>query len=116
MFCKYVVVELNIFCLYTPFSIEILSERGEFLKRVKISLNCSKICVRTSGKFIRLIARQGNLSEYKTIFLNDNGCQSVFVSFAFNSAFSRNSFGLVFLKDANYGFPVENAILNFKSL
>ena len=114
MFCRS--VDLIVFCLNTPFYIEIFSENGKFIKTELINSKCSNLRFKTSGKYIGIVARQGKITEYKTIFLNSFRCQRVFVSFAFNPIFSRKSFGLIRLRDANYDFPVRNAILNFMNL
>lgn len=109
----YKLVVLNIFCSKVPCNLTIMSENGSVLKRVEVNSHCSKICICTKGRRIRLSASYSRQQIYKTIYLGCARQQNIFVNFAFNLITLQKYVCFVKLNDRNYGFPVKNANLLF---
>ena len=107
-------VALNIVCLSYPTTLSIFDCNNCLIKKQKIESNCTRICFYTKSKSVKLVARHKNQTVYKTIFLNCCRCQNIFVNFAFNEIVLQNYIISITLLDANYSFPVESAVLNFK--
>ena len=114
MFNKLVV--LKILCFKKPCNITILDYFGKTLQKFTIKSTSSKICVCTRSCLIKLIAKHNGLTYFKTIHLNNCKCQNVFLSFAFNTTFLQKTINVFMLNDANYGMPVNMALLNFRHL
>lgn len=109
MFCK--TVRLKVFCSNTPCQLTILSGNNSVIKTCTVSLCHSEICLRTAGGMLKIIARYQNQTICRIIYLRCCWCQTVCTCFNFNAPSLVN----ITLTDANYGFPVSNAILNFQS-
>ena len=112
MFRKFVV--LNISCSKRPCQITILYGDASCIKKHTITSKYTNICVYTKACSIKIIARYNEQIYYKTVYLNSFWCQNVFVNFEFNSIFSQTIVNIITLTDANYGFPISKALLNFK--
>lgn len=112
MYGKFVV--LSIFCARKPCQLKIIYDNC-FMEK-NINANMSKIRICTKNQFIKLIAKYENITYYKTIYLNNCKCQNNFANFMFNVSILQKIKFNIFLTDKNYGFPVSNAILNFKQL
>ena len=112
MFSKSIIV--NIFCKSKPCELTILAEDGHIIQKATIGTTKMKFVICTNDCIIKVIATHNDLTYYKTIFLGNCKCQSIFVSFGFNTTISQKLHSVVVLSDANYGFPVARALLNFK--
>ena len=112
MCCK--TVNLNIFCLNTPFKLTIMSCGDKVIENEVIRARCTKICVHTRQRYIKLFAWYNNQTVYHKICLSDARCQNIFVNFVFKKVFSKMVFSTITLTDAIYGFPVKSALLEFK--
>jgi len=110
----YKLVILNVFCVSKPCSLTIVSNNGNVIKKVTLKAINSKICFCTKEQSFKLIARYSNQTIYKTMCINNLRCQNIFVNFVFNSQLSQRISSEIKLLDANYGFPVTKAVLNFK--
>ncbi len=111
---RYVI--LNIINSFQPFSLKIISSNGIVIKNQIVYLGTTKICVKISGKTIKLIARYTKYVSYKTIYLSNKKCQNICLNFAFNNSVFQKTINILSLLDKNYGFLVNKAILNFKKI
>ena len=105
---------LNIFSSNTPFDLVILSCNGKILKSVNLQSSFSKICIQTNSCCIKLLASFNEQTIYQKIYLSNCRNQNVFASFGFQKSVNPKVFNIITLTDSTYGFPVANAILNFK--
>ena len=104
---------LDIYCSKFPCQLTILSCDGD-LKNVTIQSNISKFCFCTKSCAIRLLASHNGQTIHQTIYLTNLLCQKNFVNFVFDRTILQISNNIITLTDANYGFPIANALLNFK--
>ena len=107
MFNKF--VTLNVFCSEIPCEILIVSEEGNLLKQLIIKSHDSKICFCTNTCNIFLIAIFRNKIVRQILYLSNNFCQIHDVMLITKSITNN----LIKLIDANYGFPVIKAQLQF---
>ncbi len=114
MICKSVV--LNILCFKTPCCLTIISDNGHIIKKTTLKYISSKICFCTNSKSIKLIARYNCKTICKTIYLSTSRCQNSFANLLFDTNPFNQSVKIIILLDANYGFPISKAIINFKQL
>lgn len=112
MIYKYVI--LNIFCSKKPCDLTIMYNNGNCKRRCNITSHHSKICIHTKESSVKITASYEEQIYYKTIYLDDLRCQNIFVNFGFYTTFCQKAVNLIRLTDANYGFSVSNAVLNFK--
>ena len=106
---------LDIFCPKMPYDLTIMVDDCFVIKKAKINNTCSKFCINTKNKKLKIFARYNKQIVCKTIYLNNNSCENICVNFLFNTKLFQRTFNTIFLCDANYGFPVLRAMLNFGS-
>lgn len=102
-------VFLEIISSDTPCTLTVLSCNGQIIKRVTLNSFKSKICFCTKEQNLKLILACNNMSLYRKISVCKNNC----IRLSFNTR-RRNRVNCITLSDANYGFPVQKAILSFK--
>lgn len=102
-------IELFINSLKTPYQIIIKTCDTKIVKT--IYKNKSEIVFCTNSQVINIIAKYNNISEYKTICL-DNSCK-IFLNFSFTIVSSQIPVNFT-LTDSNYGLPVKEATITFK--
>ena len=107
MCCKKVF--LKVYSSKTPCQISVLSCHGCPIKTETICSSFSEICFYTTSSLIFVNAKYNCQTICKKICLKNCCCQNVCVNFDFNEETEQ----IITLSDANYGLPVENAILNF---
>ena len=110
MFAKKVFI--NIFCSRLPCQLTILSCDNKMITQAFLQTNESQIFVYVKGNRIKLIATYQNETIFQTISLANRFCQIVYTTFAFSRIVNPSRI-LISLTDANYGFPIANATLNF---
>ena len=108
-------VFININSFSKPSCLMIIDDDYNIIKKAKINSFCSKICICTKSHKLKLIASYSCQAIYKTICLNNFKCQNIFVNFKLNAISQQKAYNVITLLDANYGLPVENAILCFRS-
>ena len=111
MFKKIVFLDLH--CSETPCNFTVLSCNGQIFKTIIIS-NCSKVCFCTDDYQIKLFATCNKQTIQQTLCLSNSLCQNYCISFVFEKIIPPKVVNLIELFDANYGFPVANATLDFK--
>lgn len=109
-------VVINVTCFTKPCTLTIMSDKGNFIKEVALKLFNTKICICTNEQRLKLIARFKSQDIYKTIYLNNQQCQNIFVNFLINKISSQRIIREIKLLVASYSLPVEKAILNFKKV
>jgi hypothetical protein len=112
MFFKSIV--LNIVCSKTPCKLTVLSCDDKIIEEFVAQSYFSKFCIRTKRQTIKLIAQYENHTICQTIRLCNKLCQTACLSFSFDTILPQKQLVFVNLSDATYGFPIKNAILNFK--
>lgn len=105
---------LNIFCSKTPCELTILTCNGFVIKRLTLNKSCSKVCVCTKEKNIKLQAKNESQTIYQEIKICNFLFQNIFVSFGFHAILPARINTFITLHDKNYGFPVDKAILKFE--
>lgn len=105
---------LNIFSSKQPCKVTVFSCDDEVIEEFAIQSYHTKICIRTKGRSIKLFAKYKSQTIYQTVSLYFNLCQSLVVNFAFDTILPHRQPSFITLSDRTYGFPIANAILNFK--
>ena len=106
-------VFLEISCPKNPYGLMILFDDCTFAKKININCYSSKFYFCTSTNKLKIVARYGNQTVFKTIYLGCEPCQKVCAKFMFNTQIFQNVVGVISLTDANFGFPITNAVLKF---
>ena len=104
---------INLLSNYLHYNLIIYSIDGKILKNSIINRNNVNICIYTKECYIKIVSSYNKQVNYKTIYLNNNKCQNICLSYVFNNIFQIVS-NRITLSDKKYGFPIKKAILKFK--
>ena len=107
-------VFLDVICAKHPYNLTILIDDCVLVKKPKTNQFLSKFHFCTNKKKFKIIAKRGDQTVFKTIFLSSGACQKVCTKISFGASIVQNALNRILLIDANYGLPVEKATLFFK--
>ena len=113
MSVKYVF--LSVICSKQPCYLTIIADDCCVIKNKKIRNTASKFRIETKGNKLVFIVKYNYYTIFKTIYLNNCFCNDICINFTFNTKISQKTNNLIKLSDANYNFPIKNAILKFKN-
>ena len=106
---------LNIACFKTPYQLTILLDDCVVIENATIKQCFNTFCLQTNKKKLKIFAKYQNYTLCKEICLNGCRCQDIYASFLFSTKILQNSNVRITLSDANYGFPIARAMLNFSN-
>lgn len=102
---------LHIYSSRAPYQLTILTCNNQVLQKITVLSQCTKICLCTNDRHVKLIAQAGNQTLFRVINLCCNFFHHLWVDLYFPQ-----SQVFITLNDANYGLPIANATLNFQGV
>ena len=109
-------INLWIYSKNFPLTIKIFAPGGVLIAQRFVTKSVSHFNFCTCYSKIIIVAKFGNSTQRKVVCLSNFLCQNLLSTFAFlmQSQSSIESIQNITLFDANYNFPITNAVLNFK--